>query len=203
MQHVTAWLFGSGLRPKQRASETIGLNLQFQILALTTTFDMNNKRGHSSYDTWGVRDVSKWAEPECRLSMLTIEKPLPIEPCNVGLPPELLQIIFWYATGLPRGLERSLWETTYVPFLDSGWNDSEYDKRRTRERRAVWQVRGPLYCFLTCKLTRVNIGEERCVVGFEALLCPCHRIPLGGDPDRTKLSLMGCVGEIWPLGAAY
>ncbi|KAF9052190.1 hypothetical protein BDZ89DRAFT_1056534 [Hymenopellis radicata] len=81
-----------------------------------------------------------WAEPEWRLSTLTIEKPSPVEPCTVGLPPELLQIIFWYATGLPRGLERSLWETTYVPFQDSGWNDS-YEKRRTRERRAVWQVK--------------------------------------------------------------
>ncbi len=52
-------------------------------------------------------------------------------------PPELLHVIFWYATRTPKALERAHREVSYIPFQDSGWNDTS---ETIRARKEVWEV---------------------------------------------------------------
>ncbi|KAK0434635.1 hypothetical protein EV421DRAFT_1330210 [Armillaria borealis] len=75
--------------------------------------------------------------------------------CLPDFPPELLHIIFWYATRTPKALERARREVSYIPFQDSGWNDTlEMQKRAGKE---VWEVKTAIS--LVCKSWNIIVTE--------------------------------------------
>ncbi|KIY68371.1 hypothetical protein CYLTODRAFT_489844 [Cylindrobasidium torrendii FP15055 ss-10] len=108
---------------------------------------LRTKRSSSSlYRSTQKRSPALWMSKSRSLPFSVVEAP-PIVPCSVGLPPELLQIIFAYATSLPYGYEQSLWNISYTAFQDSGW--SRQTSTRDRERFQVWQIKSTLS--LVCK----------------------------------------------------
>lgn len=66
--------------------------------------------------------------------------------CLPDFPPELLHIIFWYATRSPKGLERARREFSYIPFQDYGCNDM---LQTVRAKKEVWEVKTAIS--LVCK----------------------------------------------------
>ncbi|KAK0203033.1 hypothetical protein DFS33DRAFT_950305 [Desarmillaria ectypa] len=71
------------------------------------------------------------------------------------LPPELLHIIFWYATRIPKVLERARREVSYIPFQDSRWKDTLITQ--IRARKEVWEVKTAIS--LVCKLWNIIVTE--------------------------------------------
>ncbi|KAK0457808.1 uncharacterized protein EV420DRAFT_479289 [Desarmillaria tabescens] len=81
-------------------------------------------------------------------------------------PPELLHIIFWYATRTPRALERARREASYVPFQDSGWKYTLITQ--IRARKEDWEVKTAIS--LVCKTWNSIVTE---FVFEEITIGPC------------------------------
>ncbi|KAK0238600.1 hypothetical protein EDD85DRAFT_827448 [Armillaria nabsnona] len=74
--------------------------------------------------------------------------------CLPEFPPELLHIIFWYATRTPKALEGARREVSYIPFQDSGWKDTS---ETIRARKEVWEVKTAIS--LVCKSWNTIVTE--------------------------------------------
>ncbi|KAK0497301.1 hypothetical protein EDD18DRAFT_1161528 [Armillaria luteobubalina] len=84
-------------------------------------------------------DIVMLSLPQQQLSSYT-------QRCLPDLPPELLHIIFWYATRTPKALERARREVPYIPFQDSGSNGTSEIQRA---RKDAWEVKTAIS--LVCK----------------------------------------------------